>query len=63
LAGWSTNEIDEAFRYLNEEIEQRSGAGWLRSGLPWLAPLREDARWEEVMTHLEAMEARAVEGG
>jgi adenylate cyclase len=60
----AVNELDEAFRYLNEGIEQRHPAEvmWSRSGGPWLAPLREDPRWQEVMTHLEEMEARAAAG-
>jgi tetratricopeptide (TPR) repeat protein len=59
----AANEIDDAFRYLNEGIEQRHAAEvmWLRC-IPWLAPLREDPRWQEVMTHLEEMEARAAAG-
>jgi TolB-like protein/Tfp pilus assembly protein PilF len=60
----AANEIDEAFRQLNEGIEQRytGDVMWLRSDHTWLAPLREDPRWQEVMTHLEAMEARGAAG-
>jgi TolB-like protein len=59
----AANEIDDAFRYLHEGIEQRHAAEviWLRC-TPWLAPLREDPRWQEVMTHLEEMEALAAAG-
>jgi tetratricopeptide (TPR) repeat protein len=59
----AAGEIDEAFDYLRQGIDQRS---WevqlLRTELPFLSPLREDRRWQEVMTHLEDMEARSAAG-
>ena len=60
----AAHELDEAFRFLNEGIEQRypSEVMWLRADVPWLAPLREDARWSQVLEHLEDMEARAATG-
>ena len=60
----AANEMDEAFRSLIDGIAERSApvVQWLRAGVPWLVPMREDARWEEVMAHLEAMEARAAAG-
>jgi TolB-like protein/Tfp pilus assembly protein PilF len=60
----AAGEIDKALRYVDEGIEQRCPPDlhWLRVSAPWLARLREGARWQEVMVHLEDMEARAAAG-
>jgi len=60
----AASEIDEAFLYLHEGIEHRSMSEvrFLRAGFAWLAPLREDPRWPEVMTHLAEIEARGAAG-
>jgi TolB-like protein len=60
----AATEIDEAFRYLHEGIEQRHfpEVTFLRSKPTWLSPLIADERWHEVMEHLEDMEARAAAG-
>lgn len=58
----AAGEMDLAFRYLNEGIEQRHIEASLRIGAPFLELMREDGRWQETMAHLEDMEARAAAG-
>ena len=60
----AAREIDEAFYYLHEGIENRFLFEVIacHNEPSYLTPLIQDPRWPEVMTHLEEMEARAAAG-
>lgn len=60
----AAGELDEAFDYLHQGIDHRFGPEVVALRCPpsFMTPMVEDARWQQVITHLEKVEARAAAG-